>query len=334
MLVFKIFLILIGTLGLLASIYLILQFRQAEIQLNFTPLLENTHNTLNLDSLPKNDYNTLIDMKFEFKTLNLLCKNESSEPLLLILVHSSTGNFLKRQVIRDTWGKPSRKLRVAFLVGRPVTDETNAKLRTESLQNQDIIQGDFLDSYQNITYKHTMGMKYFIYHCIGAKYVLKVDDDIFVNTPKLKKFLTEEVSFHGAKDMILCITVVQARTLRSYRNKWRIGFEEYPKRYFPTFCRGMAILYSPDVLFNLYRMAQMNKKYVKLDDVFYTGITAAKIGYTSHSNIAPLMSFTYNDGIGQAYIPSDFNSYLFIGSELSEKDIMKLWNRIQKQKDF
>lgn len=300
-----------------------------EVILNVSPLSRNTRIELDLTLLPKNDYNSLIDIKFQFTILNLVCKQKSSDISLLILVHSSVTHFSKRQVIRDTWGRASATMKIIFLTARASKEDVNVRLKRESDQFEDIVQGDFADTYHNITYKHTMGLKYAIYHCPEAKYVLKVDDDVFVNTPMLTTFLSEKVSVYGAKDVLMCILMVHTMTLRSYRSKWRISFEEYPHRYFPTFCRGLAIIYSPDVIFDLYKKAQEVKKYVKLDDVFYTGLTADSIGFHHFTDIKPLISFVYKEG--KTYFPEELNTYLFVGSELDEEDLTAMWAQVEKE---
>lgn len=269
MLHYKIFFTIFGTIVLtvLLILHIIQEHTQTNFYLKFTPLRKDEKPVFNLKLLQKDDYSKNLDISFHFQLLNPICI-KTEEPLVLFLVHSSSDHFEKRQLIRDTWGKSSENVKIAFLIGHSLAAVTNEMLKVESFQHKDIIQGDFIDTYTNITYKHTMGLKYVIYHCPGVKYVVKVDDDILVNTSKLKSFLSREISPNGAKDVIMCTTVVNARTLRSYRSKWRISFDEYPYRYFPTFCRGMSIIYTPDVIFNLYNKAQRNKKYVKLDDVF------------------------------------------------------------------
>lgn len=326
----KIIFILIGVLVLSVTIFIMVLPGTTENKLNFTPLDKNGRESLPLDRLPHSDYHNLLNIKFHFTKINFVCGNSSEPPLLLILVHSSSEHFSKRQTIRTTWGAASDIVKIVFLVGQSHEKLVNTQLDMESKQYKDIVQGDFLDTYTNITYKHTMGMKYSIYHCSEAKYILKIDDDIFANIPKLEQFLIEDISPFGAKDVLMCAIIRKARALRSFRSKWRITFDEYPDRYYPQFCRGMAILYSRDVLFNLYRKAQENRKYVKLDDVFYTGITADNIGFNKHSNIDNLIHFMYNEKNEGFTIPDNLKSYLFVGSELKTGDVVKLWQNIQR----
>lgn len=65
---------------------------------------------------PANDYNQLIDLNFTFITLNYVCND--SNPLLLVLVHSSPSNIAKRKAIRETWGHNSENVKVLFMLGK------------------------------------------------------------------------------------------------------------------------------------------------------------------------------------------------------------------------
>jgi hypothetical protein len=44
-----------------------------------------------------------------------------------------------------------------------------------------------------MTYKHIMALKWVVYFCPGVRYVLKTDDDTFVNTPVLIRALAQVV---------------------------------------------------------------------------------------------------------------------------------------------
>ena len=52
-----------------------------------------------------------------------------------------------------------------------------------------MIQENFLDSYHNLTYKSVMWLRWTAEYCPKAKYLLKMDDDIFVNIFKMVDWL-------------------------------------------------------------------------------------------------------------------------------------------------
>lgn len=66
-------------------------------------------------------------------------------------------------------------------------------LESENDQYHDIVQGSFRDAYRNMTYKHVMSLKWALYFCPRVRYVLKTDDDIFVNTPVLTRALAQVI---------------------------------------------------------------------------------------------------------------------------------------------
>ena len=54
-------------------------------------------------------------------------------------------------------------------------------IRNESLVHGDIVQGNFLDSYKNLTYKTVMGHMWVSRFCRQAEFVMKADDDIYLD---------------------------------------------------------------------------------------------------------------------------------------------------------
>ena len=79
-----------------------------------------------------------------------------------MLVHSAVNNQLKRNIIRETWGgsfiNKKGDIMVTFLLGQPGTEGEQEEVLSEYLDHKDIVQGSFIDSYKNLTYKHTMGL--------------------------------------------------------------------------------------------------------------------------------------------------------------------------------
>ncbi|CAH2009417.1 unnamed protein product [Acanthoscelides obtectus] len=162
------------------------------------------------------------------------------------------------------------------VVGTVNSIKLQKNLEEENRKYNDLVQGAFLDTYRNITYKHVMALKYAIYHCPQARYILKTDDDVFVNMPAMNNFLRYELSPYGASRVLFCTPRKNANVIRSYRSKWRVSFQEYPNRTYPTYCPGWSLLYSPDVVFALYREAQM-AEYFWIDDIHITGTLVERV---------------------------------------------------------
>ena len=125
---------------------------------------------------------------------------------VVIVVFSSPKNIEKRSVIRSTWGEikntdsnitnivlkgsygnPKRLIKTVFLLGK--TDkETQNSIEIESEYYNDIVIGSFKDSYGNLTLKAKLGLEWAYKFC-NFKYYLKTDDDVFVYSKGLVKWL-------------------------------------------------------------------------------------------------------------------------------------------------
>ena len=74
---------------------------------------------------------------------------------LLILVKSAIQNFENRKKIRETWTFGDKNF-IGFLLGKPKKSETSL-IEKEQYENNDLIIGNFLDTYYNLTRKSLMG---------------------------------------------------------------------------------------------------------------------------------------------------------------------------------
>lgn len=122
------------------------------------------------------------------------CGGPGAPPFLLILVCTAPENLNQRNAIRASWGgqREARGLRVQtlFLLGEPsgrhpTWGSRESDLERESVAQGDILQAAFQDSYRNLTLKTLSGLSWADRHCPMARYVLKTDDDVFVNVPEL-----------------------------------------------------------------------------------------------------------------------------------------------------
>lgn len=106
------------------------------------------------------------------------------EPFLLAYVHTAPSNFRQRMAVRRTWGNGryyDESFRLVFFLGKPLKEGEQERVSAEAYRYGDIVQEDFVDSYVNLTYKAVAALKWISEHCSHATYVLKADDDIFVN---------------------------------------------------------------------------------------------------------------------------------------------------------
>lgn len=289
--------------------------------------------TTQLNTLPKNDHEKLIDLEnFEYRMNPKTCKDLVKPPVVVVLIHSAPDNFHKRQTIRETWGKYDSRSLLLFLLGNVNSSTLQHKLNLENQINADMVQGNFHDSYRNITYKHVMAFKWFVYECPKAHFLLKTDDDVFVNLPLLFRILENaSLPLHQQLQrnrLIYCHMIERAKVKRSYRSKWRVTYSEYSGRYFPKSCPGFSILYSADSVLPLYLEAQ-KLPYFWIDDVHITGTVASNL----NMSITPFDNMYLDEESLQRILNDDLqvedSQFIFVYPNLERKDIKHLWKLVE-----
>lgn len=289
--------------------------------------------TSQLNTLPKNDHEKLIDLEnFEYLMNPKTCKDLVKPPVIVVLVHSAPDNFLKRQTIRETWGKFDSRILLLFLSGNVNSSTLQHKLFLENQIHGDMVQGSFRDSYRNITYKHVMALKWFVYDCPQARFLLKTDDDVFVNLPLLFRILENpSLPLHQklqGNRLIYCKMIKRAKVKRSYRSKWRVRYSEYGGRYFPSSCPGFVILYSGDSVLPLYLEAQ-KLPYFWIDDVHITGTVASNLNMSITPFDNMLLDKESQRRILEGDLKAEDSPFLFAQPDLVKKNIERLWKLVQ-----
>lgn len=79
-----------------------------------------------------------------------------------------------------------------FFVGDNGDPEINKALKKESLENHDIIQEDYVESYWNLTRKTVGQIKWKKDFCPDTEILAHLDDDVFIDVPKVIDALTNQ----------------------------------------------------------------------------------------------------------------------------------------------
>ncbi|XP_054718208.1 beta-1,3-galactosyltransferase 1-like [Uloborus diversus] len=201
---------------------------------------------------------------------------------VVVLVCSSVPNFDARQAIRDTWAQDAAKLnnmRVFFLLGKSSNESLNNAVYNESQKFSDIIQEDFLDTYNNLTLKSVMLLKWVNQNCANAQYIMKTDDDMFVHLPNLFRLLKVK----GRKWLLLGCLIRGAVPVKDWNSKWYVPEVVYPGRVYPPYLSGTGYVMSRESASVLYRTA-LNTAFFYLEDIFITGICASRAGLKAVNN--------------------------------------------------
>lgn len=272
----------------------------------------------------EDDYFYLIDIPFKFHHIPECNKGHN----FIILVHTSPENINRRDVLRRTWAsKNETDIDIFFLTGEPAKTDTQQALEQEMLVHSNFIHGDFLDSYNNLTYKHLMGLKYVFYHCPTIEYLVKIDDDVFVNIPVLKNFLEMYTKRFGQTRNILCSKRVNHPVLRE--GKWGVTTKEYPNATYPPHCLGYAIIYPKRAVELLYPIAQTTK-YFWIDDVHITGTVASNAGVQQENFASVTMNSHELSTINSGNYDIDIRPVIFGPPETNADNLQILYDFVGK----
>lgn len=303
-----------------------------------TPQWTTPQGAYNLSALDsRHDLSTLVDRTDFHYMLNSDNCQGLEDLFLVVFVHSAPSHFDKRRAIRETWGNASalqeataELMVLVFMVGCTDDVQTQEALVRESRLYGDLVMGNFLDSYRNLTYKHVMGLKWVTYFCQNARYVLKADDDVFMDLFQMTSYLREALGSLAPPNLMMCVLIRRPYVKRSQRSKWRVSFQEYRGNRYPPYCSGWGVVMSPDVVFNLYR-ASAGVPYFWVDDVLVTGILAQRIGL-SHidfsNHLAPSQHETLA-WLGRAAKGSDPPT-LMGHPDLDIELVYRLWNKTKE----
>ncbi|XP_077498625.1 beta-1,3-galactosyltransferase 5-like [Amblyomma americanum] len=208
--------------------------------------------------------------------------DDANETLALITVFTASDHFEHRFTVRKTWKSVVNKMagfRLLFLLGRPRSGAVQRRIVQEDKLHRDIVQGTFLDTYQNLTYKSLMMLHWAKRYCPEAEFVLKVDDDVLLNVWDLAVTLNR-LSEDKARLRIWGTLWTASRPSRSasgrYR-KWYVPRSVYPNATYPDYLNGPAYLMSGAAL----SLLEENSRYVPyffIEDVYVTGLVADRAG--------------------------------------------------------
>ncbi|NWY36142.1 B3GL1 acetylgalactosaminyltransferase, partial [Sylvia atricapilla] len=198
-----------------------------------------------------------------------------TDPFLVILVASSPGDVKARQAIRITWGSRDswwgQRVLTLFLLGQDTRGEDGAaaalSVEDKSVLYGDIIRQDFLDTYENLTLKTIMGFQWLSEFCSNARFFMKTDIDVFINTPNLVKLLLQ---LNSSENVFTGYPFINNFANRGLGRKSFISYEEYPFKFYPPYCSGLGYILDGKLALRTYELMG-HVKPVKFEDV-YVGI--------------------------------------------------------------
>lgn len=252
------------------------------------------------------------------------CKNNGKNLFFFAFIYSSVNHFEFRNTIRHSWYQRSTSfptVNIAFVTGLSRNKTLNEIVKAENTKHGDIIQGDFLDDYRNLLYKLFAGWRWITKNCSEARYILKIDEDVYPNLDNLGSFLTrfEKFKKNVVYNSIMGIVFEDYPVIRIRDSKYYVSCDEYGHMTYKKLCIGQAYIVSTYLVPKLYNLSYYMRDFW-LEDV-YNSI----LGIELKADFINIKEFYVTMEIFQKE-KLDLGSYLFVNELTNHTYLNILFN--------
>ncbi|XP_043918406.1 N-acetyllactosaminide beta-1,3-N-acetylglucosaminyltransferase 2-like [Protopterus annectens] len=260
--------------------------------------------------------------------INQPTKCKLNPPFLLLAIKSEPYSFVRRQAVRETWGKEmvydGLQVHTVFILGSSFNEfEPNMQslLNCESETYKDILQWDFKDSFFNLTLKENLLLKWIIDFCPDVAFVFKGDDDIFANPLQIVRHLYS-LDKKKAKNLYMGQVVTYASPMRERKSKYYIP-DSFYKGGYPPYAAGAGFVFSGHLARWMY-LVSYYIPFFPIDDV-YTGWIMIALGVPAQLH----PQFQTFDIAEKDRLNPCVHKQLFIVHQRSPQHNKQLWKAIQ-----
>jgi beta-1,3-galactosyltransferase 2 len=177
--------------------------------------------------------------EFKINPKEFLCQVSSKKSILFIaFVIIAPHFFEKRDLIRSTWGNKSISddFKIIFTIGMSENEEINKQIEEEHKINKDILQiNNFMDNYYNLTTKIVKSFQWISKYCSNAKYILRINDDVILNTFSLIEHFKR---LPYKTNQAFGFALYNAGVNRDLSHKFSVSEKIYPKSTFDDYVDG------------------------------------------------------------------------------------------------
>ena len=201
---------------------------------------------------------------------------------LFLVIISAPNYFDKREAIRQTWltrliESTSNKVKLVghgFIVGLTNNNvNVQKRLQEESAKHGDILQVDMMDTYADLSRKVAAALNWINNKCsptVMMDFVLKVDDDVYVNTRNL---MTTIDNLNNSSQQ-LTVYGTSADGIVRREGKFKVNADMWPWSNYPPYSMGAFLLMSGRSIEPLLAAVQTTP-YFPFEDT-YLGLCADK----------------------------------------------------------
>lgn len=210
------------------------------------------------------------------------CQSATQRWLGIIIVTSYVGHDDVRAAHRAAASQNELKqfglLRVFLLAQVPSTERfiSQKSITSEQRRFGDLVQGNFIESYRNLTHKHLMGLKWASTRCSESQFIIKIDDDTVYNIYSVYHYLQTIKDIPPTSLLLAGYVFKNLKPIRLKVDKHYVTKEEFSGDTYPTFLSGWLYITNPYTARKLLTETK-HHKFFWIDDTFVTGMLAQNL---------------------------------------------------------
>ena len=189
--------------------------------------------------------------------------------------------------LHDTFSSSGLRLwKTVFLLGQTHNPKLDDLLLDEANFYEDIVFGDFIDSYRNLTRKMALGIQWAAKHC-QAEYVMKADEDSYVNIHELILWLKEYQRKQQDEPLYMGAALIDKEPFREHDNKFYVSKKEYPYATYPPYASGPGYVFSGKLLAKLSEALKVVRLFPNEDACFGSLMQYIRVTLTDNERFVP-----------------------------------------------
>ena len=231
---------------------------------------------------------------------------------ILIAVMTGIPNRLQRNSIRQSWNlhkdtywylcnttdtcnKMREQVKIVFFIGQTTNMTLQKDIQHEGMLHHDVIQGNFLDHYQNLTLKSLLILHWWKTYCTSARFLLKIDDNVHLKLPLMMQTVAALEHIQYKNGFIAGYAVESSPVIRKVGSEFFVPPSLYSKKWYPQYIAGPAYIISKGALEPLWQ-ASLTIPKIPIEDIYINGVcrTAANIAIVNRTEFCSRVRVSYH----------------------------------------
>ena len=180
-------------------------------------------------------------------------------------------------------------------MGRSSNPKINHLVIQEAAVHKDIVIGNFNDTFRNLYKKMILSIEWPLEQNCSASYVLKTDEDCFVNVGNLLHWLNSYHVINGTRPIYAGRVQIGMPVIRDENSRYFVSEKEFPKPYFSPYASGGGYVFSGTLLPLLSIAAETSPLFPNEDALLGSLMIRAGVNPTDNTKFLPLVYCRHPD---------------------------------------